>query len=137
MSVENTVKFEYTNSCTCQTYDPEIDEYFDAQDCYGDCWEYTVEDFANITSHLFEANETDWWKVTALRLWNGDVSGFFSASNVQDLIRGMTVNSEWTMRGEVFNDRIEYSLSHHDAPMGSSSVLTMVSENEREEYGLY
>lgn len=130
-------KFEYTNTCTCQTYDADLDDYFDAQDCYGDCWEYTLEDFSNITSHLFENNETNLWRVNNLRLWDGDVSGFFKATNVSDLIRGMTVNSEWIMRGEVFDDRIEYSVSHHDAPMGSSTVLTIVSEEEREKYGLY
>jgi hypothetical protein len=40
------------------------------------------------------------------------------------------------MKGKVFNDRIEYSLSHHDS-MGSNTVLTMVSEEQREELGLY
>lgn len=130
-------KFEYTNTCTCQTYDEILDDYFDAQDCYGYCWDDTLEDFKNITSHLFEKNETNLWRVSNLRLWDGDVSGFFEATNVSDLIRGMTVNSEWIMRGEVFDDRIEYSVSHHDAPMGSSTVLTIVSEEEREKYGLY
>ena len=48
----------------------------------------------------------------------------------------MTVNSEWSIKGKVFNDRIEYSLSHHDS-MGSNTVLTMISEKEREELGLY
>jgi hypothetical protein len=48
----------------------------------------------------------------------------------------MTVRSEWNMTYEVFPDRIEYSLSHHDA-MGSASTLTAVTEEEREELGLY
>lgn len=131
------VKFEYTNTCTCTIYDIDTDTEIEATDCYGDCWEYTIEDFTEITRHLFDSNETNFWKVSNLRLWNGDISGFFEARNAKELIRGMSVNSEWIMRGEVFKDRIEYSLSHHDAPMGSSSVLSIVSEDEREEYGLY
>ena len=131
------VKFEYTNTCTCTIYDVDTDTEIEATDCYGDCWEYTIEDFTEITRHLFDSNETNFWKVSNLRLWNGDISGFFEARNAKELIRGMSVNSEWIMRGEVFKDRIEYSLSHHDAPTGSSSVLSIVSEDEREEYGLY
>jgi len=40
------------------------------------------------------------------------------------------------MTYEVHADRIEYSLSHHDA-MGSATTLTAVSEERREELGLY
>jgi hypothetical protein len=40
------------------------------------------------------------------------------------------------MRYKVFSDRIEYSLSHHDA-MGSNTTLTAVTEEQREELGLY
>ena len=90
-----------------------------------------------ITEELRKSNETDWWKVENLRLWHGDVSGFFYAETVADLIEGMTVRSDWTMRYEIHADRIEYSLSHHDAPMGSKTTLTAVSEEQREELGLY
>lgn len=131
-----TIKFEYTNTCTCTIYDVDTDTEIEATDCYGDCWEYTIEDFTEITRHLIEKNETMWWRVKDLRLWNGNHGGFFYAENMEDLIRGMTVNSAWIIRGEVFDDRIEYSLSHHDA-MGSSTTLTMVTEEEREKYGLY
>jgi hypothetical protein len=49
----------------------------------------------------------------------------------------MTVQGDWTICGTVLEDRIEYSLSHHDAPMGSSSVVEIVTEEQREEWGLY
>ena len=131
-----TIKFEYTNTCTCSSYDIETGENVPSDFCYGDCWEQILEDFANITEHLIEKNETMWWRVKDLALWDGNHGGFFYAENMEDLIRGMTVNSAWIIRGEVFDDRIEYSLSHHDA-MGSSTTLTMVTEEEREKYGLY
>jgi hypothetical protein len=115
------------------TYNEETGDWQDAPECWGDCWEYSVEDFANVTEALRNNNLTDYWKVENLRLWNGEVSGHFQAKTVTDLLRGMTVNSEWTMRYEVFADRIEYSLSHHDAPMGSKSVLRPVDEEEYEE----
>lgn len=133
-------KGEITNSCTCLTYEEDgetksVDTEYGST-CYGDCWEYAVEDFAMVTEELRNSNETNWWKVKNLRLWNGEVSGYFHAKTVADLIEGMTVRSDWRMTYEVFADRIEYSLSHHDA-MGSASTLTVVSEEEREEMGLY
>ena len=138
MSDTLTLKGEITNGCTCTVYDEETGEYTEepTENCWGDCWEYSVEDFTNVTQELRDSNETGWWKVSNLRLWNGEVSGYFHAEKVTDLLAGMTVRGEWIMRYEVFSDRIEYSLSHHDA-MGSASVLTPISDEQREELGLY
>lgn len=139
MSEMLTVKGEITNNCNCLTYTDEegkevsIDETYT---CFGDCWEYAVEDFSMVTEQLRDSNETNWWKVEDLQLWNRKVSGYFHAKTVADIIEGMTVRGDWTMRYEVFSDRIEYSLSHHDA-MGSASTLRCVSDDEREEMGLY
>lgn len=130
---------EITNGCNCLTYEDENGNEVSIDDtytCFGDCWEFAVEDFTMLTEDLRNANETGWWKVTNLALWNGEVSGYFHAKNVAEIIEGMTVRSEWTMRYKVFADRVEYSLSHHDA-MGSATTLTPVSEDEREELGLY
>lgn len=132
-------KGEMTNTCDCLTYIDEDGKEVSIDDtytCFGDCWEFAVEDFSMITEELRNANETGWWKVSNLALWNREVSGYFHAKTVADIIDGMTVRSEWTMRYEVFADRIEYSLSHHDA-MGSATTLTAVTEEEREELGLY
>jgi hypothetical protein len=131
---------ELTNNCNCLTYEEDgetksVDTEYNST-CYGDCWEYAVEDFATITEELRNSNETDWWKVSNLRLWDGESSGYFHAKTVADLIEGMTVNSDWRMTYEVHADRIEYSLSHHDAN-GSATTLTAVSEEQREELGLY
>lgn len=138
--MSTTLKGTLTNSCTCLTYEEDgetmsVDTEYGST-CYGDCWEYAVEDFAMVTEELRDSNETNWWKVSNLRLWNGEVSGYFHAKTVADLIEGMTVRSDWNMTYEVFPDRIEYSLSHHDA-MGSASTLTAVTDDEREELGLY
>lgn len=138
--MSTTLKGTLTNSCTCLTYEEDgetksVDTEYGST-CYGDCWEYAVEDFAMVTEELRDSNETNWWKVSNLRLWNGEVSGYVHAKTVADLIEGMTVRSDWSMTYEVFPDRIEYSLSHHDA-MGSASTLTAVTDDEREELGLY
>ena len=59
---------EITNSCTCLTFEEDgetksVDTEYGST-CYGDCWEYAVEDFAMITEELRNSNETDWWKVS-------------------------------------------------------------------------
>ena len=132
--METILKGEITNGCTCTEYDEATGEYTDepADICYGDCWEQAVEDFTNVTEELRKANETDYWKVENIRLWHGNVSGYFHAKDVASLIEGMTVNGMWAMRYTVYSDRIEYSLSHHDA-LGSASVLRAVTEEEYEE----
>jgi len=134
--MDTTIKGTITNTCTCVTYNEDTGDWDEAPECWGDCWDYAVEDFENVTEELRNSNETGWWKVTDLRLWHGNVSGYFPADTVAKLLEGMTVRSAWNMTYEVFPDRIEYSLSHHDA-MGSASTLTAVTEEEREELGLY
>ena len=132
MKTENVgIKFELTNGCTCLYWNDETDEWYEPEDCYGDCWEMSVEDFTQITKHLFEKNDSGFWKIKDIALWNRDVSGIAKADTVTQLIEAMTVRSEWIMRGEVFDDHIEYSLSHHDA-MGSNSSVWIVSEEEAE-----
>ena len=132
---------EITNSCTCLLFEEDgetksVDTEYGST-CYGDCWDFAVEDFAMVTEELRNSNETDWWRVNNLRLWVGDVSGYIHAKTVADLIEGMTVRSDWRMTYKVFADRIEYSLSHHDAPTGSASTLYCISDEEREQEGLY
>lgn len=129
---------EITNTCTCVQVDDDGNETDEPVSyCYGDCWQNSVDDFSEITRDFREKNETDWWNVQELRLWNGTVSGYFHADTVEDMINGMAVRGEWTMRYKVYDNRIEYSLSHHDAPMGSATVLWAVPESDVEELGLY
>lgn len=132
-----THQHEITNTCTCTQYDFVLGDWTDepATDCYGDCWDMVLDDFREDTKSLRESNTTGWWKCTDLRLWNRNVSGYFHADTVAKLLEGMTVRSEWIMRYTVHEDRVEYSLSHHDA-MGSATTLTPVSEDEAEELGL-
>jgi len=137
METEQVYEFEFGNLCSCMESDDFIMIEALQIECDGICWEMALEDFANITSGLFEVNETLWWKVSNLRLWNGNHDGYGKAKNAEELLRLMTVRSDWNIKGKVFNDRIEYSLSHHDAPMGSNTVLTMITEEQREELGLY
>ena len=129
--------FNITNCCTCEDYDIENDVTIPSGNYYGDCWDQMIEDFTNITEHLFDKNDTMWWKVNNLKLWDGEHSGYIYARSAEELIRGMSVNSEWTMHGQVYSEYIKYSLHHHDSPMGSNSIVAIILEDQREAYGLY
>ena len=63
-------------------------------------------------------------ELRGIQLWNRTSGGIVVAHTPLDLIRAMSVDSSWIMRWRVYADRVEYSLSHHDAPMGSASKLT-------------
>jgi hypothetical protein len=76
--------------------------------------------------------QSEWFRVEAVRLWNGDFDAIFRATTVAEFVRGITVNSEWILRYEVFADRVEFSLSHHDAPTGSASVVRPLVADESE-----
>ena len=130
-----THKYEITNTCTCVEFDEDENE-LPASDCWGVCWHNVLYGFAEDTKELCNSNETGWWKVTNLALWNGNTSGYFHAKTVEDILCGMTVRSAWIMRYTAFPDRVEYSLSHHDA-MGSATTLTAVSAEEVEVLGLF
>ena len=137
METEQVYEFGFGNLCSCMESDDFIMIEALQIECDGICWEMALEDFSNITSGLFEVNETYWWKVSNLKLWDGNHGGYGKAKDAEALLQLMTVRSDWNIKGKVFNDRIEYSLSHHDAPMGSNTVLTMITEEQREELGLY
>lgn len=130
-------EFEYTSTCSCRDYDINTEETTESSECYGDCWQQTLEDFFNITSGLFEKNDTLWWKVSNLKLWNGNHSGYGYAKDAESLLELITVRSDWNIKGKVFNNHIEYSLSHHDAPTGSNTTLSIITEEEKEKWGLY
>lgn len=129
---------DITNGCTCTYYNEEQDECLPTEtDCFGYCFDDQLDFVEILFKDLIDSNETGWWKVSKLRLWNGNHSGYFYADNIRDLIFSMAVNSEWHMQATVYKNRVEYSLSHHDAPMGSNSVLYAINDEQREELGLY
>lgn len=115
-----------TNTCTCQVYDEDSGEYRDTDYCDGSCWEDSIYTFGLSVQHLLDKSEC--FSVSGMRLWNGDFDGYFYAQSVSELVRGMTVNSEWRMDYAVYEDCIAYSLSHHDAPTGSQSLLKPVRD---------
>lgn len=121
---------ELTNTCTCSVLDETTGEFLPTSDCFGDCWDSELEFFGECVKGILAQSE--WFRVEAVRLWNGDFDAIFRATTVAEFVRGITVDSEWILRYEVFADRVEFSLSHHDAPTGSASVVRPLVADESE-----
>jgi hypothetical protein len=121
----------YQNTCTCTVYDEATGEYTDepADDCWGDCWESVLLDFTNITAHLFSENNQG-FRITGFPVWNGTVDGYFSARNAKELLDSITPDrTEWRLEVTVHADHLTGVLSHHDAPMGGTIVVTPFSDD--------
>jgi hypothetical protein len=120
---------EYTNTCTCVTYNDDAGEWETAPECWGDCWSDQVEDFENITEHLFSDNEQG-FTITGFPVWNGTVDGYFLARNAEELLRNITPDrTEWTLRLTVHPTHLTGVLSHHDG----SGVITVTPFSQDDE----
>lgn len=125
--------YKLENTCTCTEYDEETGDYTDipAEECFG-CWEDGVDNFKYATKKFMDSNSTHYYRIGGIKLWDREVGGIVKCETVLELIRAMAVNSEWAMEYTVHDECIEYSLSHHDAPMGSASFVRHATEEEIE-----
>lgn len=121
---------EYTNACSCQAYDPETDESTPLDYCDGFCWDNMIQDFTNVTEHLFtETNQG--FRITGFPTWRGPVNGMCSARNAEELLWAMTPErAEWRLDVTVHEDHIVARLYHHDCPMGGTMTVTPITEEE-------
>lgn len=117
---------ELTNTCTCTVYDSVADEWVESPTCDGDCFNSELEFLGECLRDFLFLSDT--FQVSGIRLWNREVGGVFQPRNVREFVEAITVDSLWTLRYQVFSDRVEFSLSHHDAPTGSSSVVIPLVE---------
>jgi hypothetical protein len=127
-----TTKLDYleiTNTCTCESEDSEF------TDCYGDCWEFAVETFSIATMQMFERDsygDKFPFRVDGLPLWNRSLSGVVEVRDSNELLRAITVDSEWRLRYAYENGELHCVLSHHDVPMGRSYTVTPIDSLDYE-----
>jgi hypothetical protein len=114
--------------CTCNT--EEMNDEDMPYTCYGECYDWALEDFAQIVEPLLE--KSNYFKVSGIRLWNSTVDGFAKCDNAEDLVQAMSVRGEFILRWE-FDDEtnaLEARLSHHDCPTGCRVTVEAVDEVE-------
>lgn len=115
---------EYTNACTCVTYDEVAGEWEEALDCWGDCWEQQLDHFAYIVQDILDHSTT--FKIKGFPTWYGTTAGIFDAENAEELLRAITpCNTEWRLQviGNLYH--LTGILSHHDGT-GTITVTPII-----------
>lgn len=119
----------YQNTCTCVTYNDDAGEWEIAPECWGDCWSDQVEDFENITQHLFTDNNQQFY-IEGFPRWDGPVSGTFHARTPEKLLESITPDrTEWRLEVTVHATHLTGVLSHHDGT-GVITVTPLSEDNE-------
>jgi hypothetical protein len=117
---------EITTNCAC--VDDDGVEFYN-EHCDGECYRWSLEDFAQVVEPLFK--DGNHFKVSGIKLWSGTVGGIAKCNDAEDLVRAMSVRGDFTLRWE-FDDEtnaLEARLSHHDCPMGCRVVVEPVDED--------
>lgn len=119
--------FEITNTCTCVTYNEDKGDFEESPECWGDCWDCALDDFADTVHNLIDNNIGDEWRIEGFPVWHGTVDGVFEARTHHELIERITPSrTEWRLRYRVVGNTLECVLSHHDAPMGGAMKVVPV-----------
>ena len=118
-----------TNTCTCTTYNDDAGEWEVAPECWGDCWNEQVEDFENITQHLF-TNDNQPFRIEGFPVWYGTIDGTFHARTAEKLLESITPDrTEWRLEVTVHADHLTGVLSHH----AGTGVITVTPFSEDDE----
>jgi len=123
------LKGETTNGCTCTDFDETIADWVPRAECYGYCWDDQVEDFTNCLADFLAGAPTNEFAISGFPVWNGTVSGVFTADTAVEFLSAVTVRGDWTLRWEVTPQAFTAVLSHHDA----SGTITVVPVPEEED----
>ena len=116
-----------TNACTCVTYNDDSGDWEEAPECWGDCWNEQVEDFQQITEHLFTENNQE-FRIEGFPRWDGPVSGTFHARTAEKLLESITPDrTEWRLELTVHENHLTGALSHHDGS-GTITVTPIAQE---------
>jgi hypothetical protein len=115
---------EYTNACTCVTYNDDSGDWEEAPECWGDCWQDQIEDFAYIVQDIIDHSNT--FKIKGFPVWYGTTGGMFDAENAEELLLAITPrNTEWRLQvtGNLYH--LTGILSHHDGT-GTITVTPII-----------
>jgi hypothetical protein len=119
---------EITTSCTCneeEMRDEDMPYY-----CYGECYDWALEDFAQVVEPLFK--DGNHFKISGIQLWDRAVGGIAKCDTAEDLVQAMSVRGDFILRWE-FDDEtnaLEARLSHHDCPTGCRVIVEQADEEQ-------
>lgn len=112
------MKLSGTITTHCACVDEDGQEFFNEY-CDGTCFDYSIEDFEQVVAPLFNRDAVgDKYPFTidGIRLWNRTIGGVALVKDARELVRAMSVDSDYTLEWE-FDDEtnnLGARLSHHD-----------------------
>jgi hypothetical protein len=110
-----------TNTCICVTFNDDSGDWEEAPECWGDCWTDQVEQFQEMTEHLFTENNQE-FRIEGFPRWDGPVSGTFHARTPEKLLESITPDrTEWRLEVTIHENHLTGALSHHDG----SGIITV------------
>jgi hypothetical protein len=116
-----------TNTCICVTYNDDSGDWEEAPECWGDCWTDQVEQFQEMTEHLFTENNQE-FRIEGFPRWDGPVSGTFHARTPEKLLESITPDrTEWRLEVTIHENHLTGALSHHDGN-GTITVTPIAQE---------
>ena len=116
-----------TNTCICVTFNDDSGDWEEAPECWGDCWTDQVEQFQEMTEHLFTENNQE-FRIEGFPRWDGPVSGTFHARTPEKLLESITPDrTEWRLELTIHENHLTGALSHHDGS-GTITVTPIAQE---------
>jgi hypothetical protein len=110
----NKITTTITNTWICVTFNDDSGDWDEAPECWGDCWTDQVEQFQEMTEHLFTENNQE-FRIEGFPRWDGPVSGTFHARTPEKLLESITPDrTEWRLELTVHENHLTGALSHHD-----------------------
>ena len=116
---------EISNGCTCTDYDEETGTETSSEQCFGYCWNETLEMFEENTREFFDGYKRE-YRIENFRTWRGGADGIIEANTAKEFMEKLTHRiNEWNgmymMEGK---DTLLFSISHHDVPTGGVMRIT-------------
>lgn len=112
------MKLSGTITTHCACVDEDGQEFFNEY-CDGTCFDYSIEDFEQVVEPLFNRDAVGGkypFTIEGIRLWNRTIGGVALVKDARELVRAMSIDSDYTLRWE-FDDEtnsLGAKLSHHD-----------------------
>ena len=123
------IEAELTNACTCQTENDETGKYEPSNECFGDCWRNSVDDYEHVIIKPWLAanklDEDDTFIIHGFKMTWENTSGSRYAK-VDDILNLLKLErGEFRLVFTLDGDRLEATRYSHDNPMGSFFIFEM------------
>lgn len=119
----DTISATVSTDCSCEIYNEETDEYEEAEDCLGDCYELQKDDVFYVIGEwqrLNEIDEDDFILIKGRGIGWQNLEGT-AKTNILDLDGVLAINGDFTISWtlDIETKQLRARRTSHDEPMGA------------------